>query len=82
VVEHTTTQTTTSTRPDLNPQTVGALYTAGMSVNDIAVLYNEPYSRIRRLLRESGTPVRDASARLKGRTRRSTKSAGDTSSES
>ena len=65
-------------RVELSPETVAALYSAGMCVNDIAIMYHEPYSRIRRLLRESGTPVRDASARLKGRTRRSKGAASST----
>lgn len=61
------------TRPELTPQSVADLYAAGMSVNDIAILYSDSYAKVRRLLRESGTPVRDASSRLKGRTRRSSK---------
>lgn len=66
---------------ELNPETVSKLYEAGMSLNDIAVLYGQPYSRMRRLLRESGTPVRDASARLKGRTRRSSGAAAAKTAE-
>ena len=55
----------------VTPQRAGDLYTSGMSVIEVARETNISYSQARKLIKENGTPIRDASARLKGRTRRS-----------
>lgn len=49
---------------------VGELYLSGKSVLEVAQACGITYGKARRLIRESGTPIRDASSRLKGRTRR------------
>lgn len=48
----------------------GELYSAGKSVAEVATQMSITYSKARRLIKDSGTPVRDASSRLKGRTRK------------
>lgn len=53
-----------------NATQAGELYASGKSVAEVAAAMNITYSKARRLINESGTPVRDASARLKGRTRK------------
>jgi len=55
---------------DTNAVQAGELYTSGKSVAEVAAAMNVTYSKARRLISESGVPVRDASARLKGRTRK------------
>jgi hypothetical protein len=50
--------------------TAGELYSSGKSVFEVAQACGITYGKARRLIRESGTPIRDASSRLKGRTRR------------
>jgi hypothetical protein len=55
---------------DINSTQAGELYAAGKSVAEVAAAMNITYSKARRLISESGVPVRDASARLKGRTRK------------
>jgi hypothetical protein len=55
---------------DTNAAQAGELYAAGKSVVEVAAAMNITYSKARRLISESGVPVRDASARLKGRTRK------------
>lgn len=68
-----TTTTTTfiapSTSSDVTPQRAADLYNSGLSVIEVARACGTSYSRIRRLLKDNGTPIRDASARLKGKTR-------------
>lgn len=59
---------------ELTPQRAGELYAAEQSVIEIAREYEMSYSQVRRLIATSGTPIRDASARLKGRTRKTDKS--------
>lgn len=48
----------------------GELYAGGRSVAEVAAELNVTYAKARKLIKDSGTPVRDASARLKGRTRK------------
>lgn len=48
----------------------GELYSTGKSVAEVATQMSITYSKARRLIKDSGTPVRDASSRLKGRTRK------------
>lgn len=55
---------------DTNAAQAGELYAAGKSVAEVAAAMNVTYSKARRLINESGVQVRDASARLKGRTRK------------
>lgn len=54
----------------ITPQRAGDLYSSGMSVIEVARETNISYSQARKLIKENGTPIRDASSRLKGRTRR------------
>lgn len=51
-----------------------ALYTSGKPVVEVATELGVTYGKARKLITESGTPIRDASSRLKGRTRKPTKS--------
>jgi hypothetical protein len=55
---------------ETNAVQAGELYAAGKSVAEVAAAMSVTYSKARRLIRESGVPVRDASARLTGRTRK------------
>lgn len=55
----------------LTPERAGELYASGKTVIEVARAYGMPYSKARKLIAASGTPIRDASARLKGRTRTS-----------
>jgi len=54
----------------LTPQRAGELYAGGQSVIEVARDYGMSYSQVRRFIATSGTPIRGASARLKGRTRK------------
>lgn len=47
-----------------------SLYTAGKSVVEVASELGITYGKARKLIVDSGTPIRDASSRLKGRTRK------------
>lgn len=60
---------------ELTPQQAGALYTEGKTVYQVAVTNSITYGKARQLIIASGVPIRDASARLKGRTRKKTESA-------
>lgn len=53
----------------VNPQAAAQLYSAGKPVVEVAKELGITYGKARRLINESGTPIRDASSRLKGRTR-------------
>lgn len=53
----------------ITAQRAGELYAAGKTVNEIAVTNSITYAQARKLIIDSGTPIRDASSRLKGRTR-------------
>ncbi len=55
---------------EVSPNQAGELYASGKSVAEVASALNVTYGKARRLIQESGTSVRDASARLKGRTRK------------
>jgi hypothetical protein len=55
---------------ETNSAQAGELYAAGKSVAEVASAMSVTYGKARRLIQESGVPVRDASARLKGRTRK------------
>ena len=55
---------------ETNSVQAGELYAAGKSVAEVAAAMSVTYSKARRLIGESGVPVRDASARLTGRTRK------------
>ena len=73
-----TTQTTTQHKKEkvttmsteITAQRAGELYASGMSVVEVARETNITYAKARKLIADSGTPVRDASSRLKGRTRK------------
>jgi hypothetical protein len=54
----------------ITPAKAAELYTSGMSVIEVAQATNISYGKARKLIADSGTPVRDASSRLKGRTRK------------
>lgn len=55
---------------EVSPNQAGELYASGKSVAEVASALSVTYGKARRLIEQSGTPVRDASARLKGRTRK------------
>ena len=55
--------TTTSTQ-------AASLYTAGKSVVEVAQELGITYGRARKLIQEAGTPIRNTSDRLKGKTRK------------
>lgn len=59
-----------STSIELTPQRAGELYASGKTVYEVAVSNGITYGKARQLIIASGTPIRDASARLKGRTRK------------
>jgi hypothetical protein len=56
---------------EINAQATDAaqLYSTGKPVVEVAKELGITYGKARRLINESGTPIRDASSRLKGRTR-------------
>lgn len=54
---------------EATPQAAGQLYTEGKTVIEVARHFGITYGGARKLIKESGTPIRDASSRLKGRTR-------------
>jgi len=54
-----------------SPQQAAALYTAGKSVVEVAQELGITYGRARKLIADSGTPIRNTSDRLKGKTRKS-----------
>lgn len=62
--------------PDSTPAvtdaaTAGRLYTSGLSIDAVGKNLGVSYAKARRLVREAGVELRDPSARLKGRTRKS-----------
>lgn len=63
-------KTTMSEVEVITPAKAAELYTSGMSVIEVAQATNISYGKARKLIADSGTPVRDASSRLKGRTRK------------
>lgn len=60
-----------STSITLTAQQAGSLYASGQTVDQIAKGNGITYAQARKLVVASGTPIRDASSRLKGRTRKS-----------
>jgi len=52
------------------PEAAAQLYAEGKPVVEVAQALGITYGKARKLITQSGTPVRDASSRLKGRTRR------------
>lgn len=54
---------------EVTPQAAAQLYSTGKPVVEVAKELGVTYGKARRLINESGTPIRDASSRLKGRTR-------------
>jgi transcription antitermination factor NusA-like protein len=55
---------------ELTAQRAGELYTAGKSVIEVAREHSMTYAQVRKLIGASGTPIRNSSDRLKGRTRK------------
>ena len=55
---------------ELTAQRAGELYASGQSVIEVAREYSMTYAQVRKLIGASGTPIRNASDRLKGRTRK------------
>lgn len=55
----------------LSAQRAGELYAAGQTVDQVAKGNGITYAQAKKLIIASGTPIRDASSRLKGRTRKS-----------
>jgi hypothetical protein len=59
-----------TTMSNATPEAAAKLYAEGKPVVEVAQELGITYGKARKLISESGTSVRDASARLKGRTRR------------
>ena len=53
-----------------SPQQAAALYSAGKSVVEVAQELGITYGKARKLISDSGTPIRNTSDRLKGKTRK------------
>ena len=53
----------------LTPQIAARLYSEGKTVIEVARQYGTTYSKVRKLLAAENVEIRNASARLKGRTR-------------
>lgn len=49
---------------------VAALYVEGKSVDEVAKSLGITYGKARKLIQDSGTPIRNTSDRLKGKTRK------------
>lgn len=60
---------TTSTM--ITTERAGELYTSGLTIDQIAKSNSMTYARTKKLIVASGVTIRDASSRLKGRTRKS-----------
>jgi hypothetical protein len=54
---------------EATPQAAAQLYSQGKPVVEVAKTLGITYGKARRLIADSGTTIRDASSRLKGRTR-------------
>jgi hypothetical protein len=54
---------------ELNAQTIADQYQSGLTVAEVAAANGVTYNKIRTILKANGTPIRNASDRLKGRTR-------------
>lgn len=52
------------------PVEAASLYTAGKSVVEVAQELGITYGKARKLIADSGTPIRNTSDRLKGKTRK------------
>ena len=66
----TTQRRSTHMSTELTAQRAGELYAAGQSVIEVARDHGMTYAQVRKLIGASGTPIRNASDRLKGRTRK------------
>lgn len=66
-----TNEETTKGKPvaEVTPQQAAQLYSQGKPVVEVAKALGITYGKARRLIADSGTDIRDASTRLKGRTR-------------
>jgi len=51
-------------------QAAAELYKAGKSVDEVAKELSITYGKARKLIADSGTPIRNTSDRLKGKTRK------------
>jgi hypothetical protein len=54
----------------VTPMQAASLYTAGKSVVEVAQELGITYGKARKLIADSGTPIRNTSDRLKGKTRK------------
>ena len=54
----------------VTPVQAASLYTAGKSVIEVAQELSITYGKARKLIADSGTPIRNTSDRLKGKTRK------------
>ena len=54
----------------VTPVQAASLYTAGKSVIEVAQELGITYGKARKLIADSGTPIRNTSDRLKGKTRK------------
>jgi len=55
---------------ELTAQRAGELYASGQTVIEVARAHGLTYGQAHKLIKASGTPIRNASDRLKGRTRK------------
>lgn len=55
---------------ELTAQRAGELYASGQTVIEVARSHGLTYGQAHKLIKASGTPIRNASDRLKGRTRK------------
>ena len=60
----------TVTTATITSNQAAALYSAGKSVDEVATELSITYGKARKLIAESGTPIRNTSDRLKGKTRK------------
>ena len=67
--------TSTMNHPELTPDQAKNLYLEGRTVWEIAQGFGLTYAKTRKILASADTPIRPASARLKGRTRKTKKQA-------
>jgi len=63
------TRRVTTMSTELTAQRAGELYASGQTVIEVARAHGMTYSQAHKLIKASGTTIRSASDRLKGRTR-------------
>ena len=64
------TTTVTTTVTTVTSRQAAALYASGKSVDEVAKELSITYGKARKLIADEGTPIRNTSDRLKGKTRK------------